>query len=113
MVRKEHRESGRRAMRRTVAGGFLLAVFLPSCSRPTVAEVNAELTKMVEPVLRKALANSDHNPERLSGEDACSDPFVGPRQGVRPGIEIRIPFEALGDEPESLALDAAKVWRDM
>lgn len=99
-------------MRRRIAGAVLLVLSLSSCARPTAAEVDAELSKMIDPVLDASIADSNAI-SRVSGEDSCSDPFVGPRNGIRPGVEIRIPFELLGDDPDSLVIEAAKVWKDM
>jgi hypothetical protein len=100
-------------MKLQATGALLLAASLSSCARPSVIEVNSELSRLVNPALEAALAGAPQSPEAVTGTTACSDPFFGPRQGVRPGIEYRIPFESLGENPDSFALRAAGVWEDM
>jgi hypothetical protein len=78
-----------------------------------VEEANRELARLLEPALEAGLRGAQHDPERLSGTDACSNPLTGPRQGVRPGVEYRIPIEVLGSEPERFVIEAEKVWREM
>lgn len=99
------------SMRRGCVIALLLALGC-GMGRPSLDEARKELAGHIDPALQAALKGVAVRPERLTGIDHCSDPFFGPRQGVRPTLSYRIPIQALGENPKQFVFEAEKVWRD-
>lgn len=96
---------------------WLIATALPILTigclgRPNFTEAKSELSKLVDPALQAALQEVAVNPDPSEQVAYCSDPFIGPSDGVRPTLRYVVPLASLGENSKAFVEEAENVWRD-
>lgn len=89
-----------------------LALASAGCGRPSFDAAKSELAGLVEPAAEAAVKGKANLPKPSEEVAYCSDPFLGPSDGVRPTLRYLLPLSDLGEDPESFVKNAEKVWRD-
>src|SRR5688572_7693730 len=101
--------NARRLLRLGVLPVFLC--LLAGClGRPSLQEARKELSESLDPAVEAALHDADVDPRRFQGTRQCSDPLVGPSEGVRPYLTYRVPTSVLGHDPKKFVFEAEQVW---
>jgi hypothetical protein len=80
--------------------------------RPSFSEAKAELADLINPARQAALQGTGANPDPSEQVAYCSDPFIGPSDGVRPTLRYVIPLASLGENSKVFVEEAENVWRD-
>jgi hypothetical protein len=83
-----------------------------ACGRPSFEAAKSELASLVEPAATAAVKGKTNLPEPLEDISYCSDPFLGPSDGVRSTMRYLLPLSVLGEDAESFVKAAEKQWRD-
>lgn len=90
-----------------------LPILTAGClGRPSFNEAKSELSDLVNPALEAALEGVDTKSDPSEQIAYCSDPFLGPSDGVRPTLRYVISLESLGKDSNEFVEKAEKVWRD-
>jgi hypothetical protein len=79
--------------------------------RPSLEESSQELSGLIDPALESWNADYESVAKRFDQPDSCSDPFIGPRDGLRATLTYEFPFSVLGDDPMALLTAVEQHWK--
>ncbi|HEX2150324.1 MAG TPA: hypothetical protein VHI31_09165 [Actinomycetota bacterium] len=65
---------------------------------------------MIDPALKSWNPDYGRLSKRFDQPDACSDPFIGPSDGLRATLTYEFPFSALGEDPMELLTAVERHW---
>jgi hypothetical protein len=89
-----------------------LVLFGGAClGRPSLKETTQELADLIEPAVRFWNPDYKRLSQAFDEPQACSDPFIGPSDGLRPTLTYEFPFTALGDDPMNLLTAVEEYWK--
>jgi hypothetical protein len=89
----------------------LMSLNVACLFRPSYEESSRELASLIDPALESWNSDYKRLSERYDDPGACSDPFVGPRDGLRPSLTYELRFSVLGEDPEDFLDTVEEYWR--
>lgn len=95
-----------------LVGAVLLGFISVACSGPPYGEAKEELEQLLRPAVRSAFAGMASAPEPLDESQQCSDPFVGPSDGLRPALTYKVGLSDLPNGGPAFIAAAQKAWEE-
>ncbi len=89
---------------------FLLSIVGCGFFRPSVKDVQTELTSLIDPALEAGLGGAERPEGDVRGQ-SCYEPFVGPANGTRPRLSYTFSWSILKDGPEAFLGRVESFWR--
>jgi hypothetical protein len=94
-----------------LAVGIFVVMSAACMARPSFNEATEELARLVEPPIKEWNPELASQADKFTEPQQCSDPFIGPSEGLRPTLTYEIPFSALQADPSSFMSAVEQFWK--